>query len=72
MNTTYSTREEAIEREIVDAIEATGEATRDEYDIDAIADETLEAGDFGTNGSYAYRSAVDADEFWTIVAKHAR
>lgn len=37
MARTYTTRDEAITREIIEAIEA-GEAHRDEYDIDAIAD----------------------------------
>ena len=62
---TYTTRDEAITREIVTAIEAGGVATRDEYDIDAIADEVL--GDY-TEG---YALKVDADEFWTVVARHA-
>jgi hypothetical protein len=63
---TYSTRDEAIEREIVVPIEATGVATRDEYDIDAIADEVLGgAGD-------GYALTVDTDGFWAAVEKHAR
>jgi hypothetical protein len=62
--TRYTTRDEAIQREIVEPIEA-GEATRDGYDIEAIADEVL--------GTYAegYALQVDTDEFWEIVAKHA-
>ena len=63
--TRYTTRNEAIEREIIEPIEA-GEATRDEYDIDAIAGAVL--------GTYAegYALTVDADEFWEIVARHAK
>ena len=40
MARTYSTRDEAIYREIIEAIEA-GDATREEYDIEAIADAVL-------------------------------
>lgn len=60
----YATRDEAIQREIIDAIEA-GEATAAEFDIDAIAAEVL--GDY----SEGYAQQVDADEFWQIVARHA-
>ena len=42
-NATYTTREEAIEREIISAIEAGG-AVSEDYDIDAIADAVI--GDF--------------------------
>lgn len=64
--TRYATRDEAIQRQIIDAIEATGEATRAEFDIDAIAAEVL--GDY----SEGYAQQVDTDEFWQIVARHAR
>lgn len=74
MSTIYTTREEAIEREIVEAIEATGEATRGEFDIDAIADETL-AWEDGTGHEHplnhqGYQIRDDID-FWAVVAKHA-
>jgi hypothetical protein len=61
MNTTYATRDEAIYREITEAL---GELAAD-HDVDAIADEVL--------GNYAqgYALQVDVDEFWTIVANHA-
>lgn len=62
---TYATRDEAINREIIDAIEA-GEASRDEYDIDAIADAVL--GDHAAG----YAVQVDEAEFWQIVAANAR
>jgi hypothetical protein len=68
-NTTiYTTRDEAIQREIIDPIEASGEVTdaRAEYDIEAIADEVL--GDYAAG----YAPKVDADEFWAIVERHAR
>ena len=66
--TRYSSRDEAIQRAIIDPIEASGEV-RDasaEFDIDAIADEVL--------GDYAdgYAPKVDLDEFWRIVERHAR
>ena len=65
--TTYATRAEAIQREIIDPIEANGTdiARAEDYDIDAIADEVL--------GDYAdgYELKVDLDEFWRIVERHA-
>jgi len=68
MTQTYATRAEAIEREIIEPIEASGEVrdARAEFDIDAIAAEVL--------GDYAdgYACLVDADEFWRIVERHAR
>lgn len=63
MARTYTTRDEAITREIVEAIEA-GEARRDEYDIDAIADRVL--GDY----EEGFALKVDTDEFWEIVAEN--
>ena len=66
--TSYTTRAEAIQREIIDPIEAGGEVTdaRTAYDVDAIADEVL--GDHAAG----YAPKVDADEFWAIVERHAR
>ena len=63
--TRYTTRDEAIAREIIDPIEA-GNATAAEFDIDAIADQVL--------GSYenGYACQVEHDEFWQIVADNAR
>lgn len=57
----YSTKDEAIEREIIDVIEA-GDATRDEYDIDAIADQVIDSDE---RNRYYAREDVD---FWEIVA----
>lgn len=62
----HTTRQDAIEVEIITAIEATGEATRDEFDIDAIADEVLSGHDDG------YQVAVDETAFWKSVANHQR
>ena len=50
-------------REIIAAIEA-GDATRDQYDIDAIADAVL--GDYEDGFSVK----VDETEFWNIVAEN--
>jgi len=61
----HSTRDEAIQSEIITAIEATGVATRDEYDIDAIADEVLGGYDEG------YELIVDSAGFWAAVERHA-
>lgn len=57
----YSTKDEAIERGIIDVIEA-GDATRDEYDIDAIAEAVIDSDD---RNRYYTRDDVD---FWEIVA----
>lgn len=60
MTRTYTTRNEAIETEIITPL--AGHET--DYDIDAIADEVL--GDY-ENG---YTVQVTEDAFWEIVAKH--
>ena len=60
MTRTYTTRTEAIQAEIITPL-AGHEA---DYDIDAIADETL--GDY-ENG---YAAQVTDEAFWEIVAKH--
>lgn len=76
MNTTFSTRNEAIESLIIDAINS-GDANAADYDIEAIADEVIEQhADEDDNGTthgdvwYSQRDDVDADAFWTIVADH--
>lgn len=63
-----STRNEAIDRQIVDAIKGTGEVTdaHAEFDVDAIADKVL------GNHADGYAQQVDTDTFWHIVAEHAR
>lgn len=58
--TTYTTRTEAIQREIIEPL---GEHA-DAHDIDAIADAVL--GDY--EAGYALRDDVD---FWEIVANNA-
>lgn len=67
MSTRYSTRDEAVQRGIVEPIEA-GEVAdaRAEFDVDAIAAVVL--------GDYAegYAQKVDADTFWQVVAANAR
>ena len=62
---TYTTRYEAIEREIIEVIES-GDVTRDEYDIDAIANAVI--GDF--EDGYALK--VDEATFWGIVAANEK
>ena len=64
-HTTYTTRYEAIEREIIEVIES-GDVTRDEYDIDAIAEAVI--GDF--EDGYALK--VDEATFWGIVAANEK
>lgn len=63
--TRYTTRDEAIAREIIEPIEA-GQATAAEFDIDAIADQVLGSHENG------YACQVGHAEFWQIVADHAR
>ena len=63
--TRYTTRDEAIAREIIEPIEA-GQATADEFDIDAIADQVLGSHENG------HACQVEHDEFWQIVADNAR
>lgn len=65
MTQTYSTRNEAIQSEIMEPIEA-GEASADEFDIEAIAVAVL------ADYSDGYACKVDAETFWAIVAEHAR
>ena len=57
---TYTTRTEAIQREIIDPINS-GDANATEFNIDAIADEVIDC----ENG--AYYCTVDPDEFWEVV-----
>ena len=63
MARTYTTRSEAIYREIIEAIEA-GDATREEYDIEAIADAVL--GDYEDG----FACKVTPEEFWEIVEEN--
>ena len=71
---TYTSRNEAIEREIVDVLNysfasETTAADLDDLDIDGIADEVLTTVGQGTT----YRYMVDEDaDFWDAVARHAR
>lgn len=62
--TRYSTRDEAIQAEIINPIEA-GEATADEFDIETIANKVLGGYDQG------YALIVDPAEFWEIVEANA-
>lgn len=64
----YSTRDEAIEREIITAIEGSGTA-RNEFDIDAIADEVIEQVITET-GQVTYQVTDDTDAFWAAVERH--
>lgn len=60
---TYTTRTEAIDREIIEPI-AAGDASAAEYDIDAIADAVL--GDHAAG----YACQVTPEQFWAVVAEH--
>lgn len=61
MTKTYTTRNEAIEREIVDAL---GEQAA-EFDIEKIAEQTIESRGDAT-GFYC---TVTPEEFWAVVAE---
>ncbi len=63
MARTYSTRNEAVTREIIDVIES-GDVTRDQYDIEAIADAVIGSFEDG------YALQVDEASFWGIVAEN--
>lgn len=73
--TLYTTRNEAIEREIRDVLRPSEDITGpidDAFDIDAIADETITM--FVTEGGgvfYCQDSDIDGGQFWEIVEKHA-
>lgn len=61
--TRYTTRDEAIAREIIEPIED-GDATAADFNITAIADQVLGDHEAG------YACQVDPDTFWTIVEDH--
>ena len=63
----YSARNEATDA-IITAIEA-GDATRNEFDIDAIADEIIEQVTTET-GQVTYQVTDDTDAFWAAVERH--
>lgn len=64
---TYTTRDEAIYREIIQPIEATGivKAADEEYDIDKIADKVI------AEEGGKYEITVTDDEFWAAVEEAA-
>lgn len=67
MVTTYTTRDEAIQAEVVDPIMAGDvQDAYSEYDVDAIA--AIVLGDY----SDGYACRVDETEFWAVVERHAR
>lgn len=67
--TSYITRDDAIQVEIIDVINAGDGVTADEYDIDAIADQVLTSEGYGTN----YRIVVDETvDFWAAVQAAAK
>jgi len=76
----YTTRDEAIAREIIVPIEAGGvvEDAEVEFDIEAIAEEVLHFHDaVDENGttwlnSQGYEVMEDHDKFWSIVMRHQR
>ncbi|MGO5255110.1 hypothetical protein ACWJWM_19975 [Clostridioides difficile] len=67
--TSYTTRDEAILRQIIEPIES-GDASRDEYDIDAIAAEVLDT--IGEGTEYRWTQTADDAEFWAAVERHRR
>lgn len=80
MSKRYTTRKEAIDQEIIPALDtsqACGPLDVDDvFDVDAIADEVL-AYRVDTNAdgnellnTAGFEQVVDVTEFWQIVAKH--
>lgn len=59
-DTYYTDRDNAIQREIIEAL---GE-NADDFDIEAIADDVLASDEHG------YWCTVDPDEFWHVVQQH--
>lgn len=57
---------EGAQRTGGDCIEGTGEASRDEYDLDAIAHEIAE----WDPAAQAFRDTTDTDKFWASVQAH--
>jgi hypothetical protein len=69
----YSTKREAVDAVVTDAIEANGNATVDEYDMDAIADAVIETRtDANGRVSYAQKRGLDTDGFWDVVQRNAK
>lgn len=72
----YTTRNEAIEREIRDVLRASEDVTGpidEAFDVDAIADETITM--FITDGrmvTYCLSAEIYPSKFWEIVERHAR
>ena len=72
----YTTRNEAIDREIRDVLRASEDVTGpvdDAFDVDAIADETITM--FITEGrivTYCLSADIYPTRFWEIVEKHTR
>lgn len=67
--TSYTTRTEAIARQIVDPIEASetvADAYQD-YDVDGIVDELIHMDGRG----FVCAAEHDASRFWAVVAEHA-
>lgn len=64
MLTTYSTRNEAIQHEIIQPLEANGEHTSC-YDVQSIADELI------LDWGHGYAQPSHPDEFYAVVARHA-
>lgn len=79
-HTTYTTRDEAIYREIVEPIESGDvDDAYAEYDIETLADDLLywhtehdENGNELLNYCGFRRREIDEDDFWDLVLDHAR
>lgn len=67
MSTTYTTRTDLIDDEIIAPIQA-GDATAAEFDTDAIYDDLEARGLITTDGGYTL--TADHDEFWAVVMDH--
>lgn len=66
MNTTYTTRDEAIQREIIEPL---GEHVKD-FNIEAIADEVIGSRRVEGRADVEFFVTVNEMEFWHIVQAH--
>lgn len=67
---TFDTRDEAIQRLIIEPIENSGvvKDARAAYDVDGIADKVI--GAFQRFDQWGYGQMVSPERFWEIVADH--
>lgn len=70
MSTTYTTLDEAILREVIEPIEASGEVAdaRAAYDVHAITGAVMRVRRNDDGNTFGFFCAASVDEFWETVA----